>query len=126
MLSDYTPRTALATKDLDAARAFYEGVLGLVPDLDQTEGVAYRCGAGAFFVYPSTFAGTNQATAMAFEVPPDVFADEVAALRAGGVIFQTFDAPGLTWDDGVAMYGPMRTVWFADPDGNILAVETSG
>jgi hypothetical protein len=31
---------------------------------------------------------------------------------------------GLEWIDGVATAGTMRAVWFADPDGNILNVET--
>jgi hypothetical protein len=39
------------------------------------------------------------------------------------VEFQTFEIPSGTWDDGVLTDGPMRSVWFADPDGNILNLE---
>ena len=50
---------------------------------------------------------------------------EVDALRAAGVELQTFDLPGdVTWTDGVLSDGEMRAAWFADPDGNVLNVET--
>ncbi len=126
MLSDYSPVTALAVKDLDRARAFYEGTLGFVPEDDPPEGVLYRSGGGSFFVYPSAYSGTNKATALSFGVPTAVFDDEVADLRAKGVTFQTFEMDGLEWHDGVATAATMRAVWFADPDGNILNLETSG
>ena len=32
----------------------------------------------------------------------------------------------MEWQDGVATAGSMRAVWFADPDGNILNLETTG
>lgn len=125
MLGDHDTIATLAVKDLQVARDFYEGVLGLSPRGDAPEGVLYASGGGAFLVYPSSFAGTNKATAMSFQVPLGGFDAEVAALRGKGVTFQTFDAPGLTWDDGVAsMGGDARGVWFEDPDGNVLNVET--
>ena len=64
-----TPSRRLAVKDLQVARDFYEGVLGLSPRGDAPEGVLYGAGSGAFLVYPSSFAGTNRATAMSFQVP---------------------------------------------------------
>jgi catechol 2,3-dioxygenase-like lactoylglutathione lyase family enzyme len=125
MLGDHDTIATIAVKDLQVARDFYEGVLGLAPRGDAPEGVLYGAGSGAFLVYPSSFAGTNRATAMSFQVPGDRFDAEVAALRSAEVEVQTFDAPGITWDDGVAaMGGDARGVWFEDPDGNILNVET--
>lgn len=126
MLSEYAPVAVLAVTDLDRARGFYEGTLGFQPDGDVADGVLYRSGGGLFLVYASAYAGTNKATAMSFDVPADRFDDEVAALRAAGVPFQTFDMDGFTWQDGVAHIGDARAVWFADPDGNILNLETSG
>ncbi|WP_024288525.1 VOC family protein [Cellulomonas sp. KRMCY2] len=125
MLSDYSPVPTLGVSDLEQARAFYEGVLGFAPVGDAAEGVMYAAGAGQFLVYPSAYAGTNQATAMSFAVPAAVFDAEVAALRAGGLVFQTFEVEEMVWADGVATMGEMKAVWFADPDGNILNVETS-
>ena len=124
MLGDHDPIATLAVKDLDRAREFYEGVLGLAPRREVPEGVLYAAGSSAFLVYPSSFAGTNRATAMSFQVPPADFDGEVAALREKDVAFQTFEAEGLSWVDGVASFGEFRSAWFADPDGNILNVET--
>lgn len=126
MLGDHAPMPTLAVKDLPTARQFYEGVLEMTPREEVAEGAVYTAGSGAFLVYPSTFAGTNKATAMSFQVPLDQFDAEIAALREKGITFQTFEAEGLTWDDGVASYGEQyRSAWFEDPDGNILNVEAS-
>lgn len=130
MLSDHPAMPCLAVRDLDRARRFYEQTLGFrraeVPGLDETEGagVVYATKEGGILVYPSAYAGTNRATAVTFQVPGDAFDAEVAALRGGGVELQTFELPSGSWSDGVLTDGPMRAVWFADPDGNILNVET--
>jgi catechol 2,3-dioxygenase-like lactoylglutathione lyase family enzyme len=125
MLGDHDTIATLAVKDIQVARDFYERVLGCTVRGDAPDGVLYAAGTGAFLVYPSSFAGTNKATAMSFQVPLSGFDAEIAALRDKGVAFQTFDAPGISWDDGVAsMGGDARAVWFEDPDGNILNVET--
>lgn len=124
MLSEYDPVPVLAVSDLVRARAFYEGTLGLTADEDVPEGVSYRAGGGRLLVYPSSYAGTNKATAVGFSVPADRFDAEIADLRARGITFDTFEAEGLSWADGVAEMGGTRSAWFHDPDGNILAVET--
>jgi catechol 2,3-dioxygenase-like lactoylglutathione lyase family enzyme len=125
MLGDHDTIATLAVTDMQVARDFYERVLGLTARGDVPDGVLYTAGSGAFLVYPSSFAGTNKATAMSFQVPGDSFDAEVSALRDEGVQFQTFDAPGISWDDGVASFGgDFRGIWFQDPDGNILSVET--
>lgn len=127
MLGDHDPIPTLAVKDVQTARDFYEGVLGFSPVGEPPEGVMYTSGKTTFFVYPSSFAGTNRATAMSFQIPSDRFDAEVAALREHGITFTTFDAPGLEWDDGVARMGDdgaYKSAWFEDPDGNILNVET--
>src|SRR5262249_8194294 len=120
MLSQYTPVATLAVKDMSRARGFYEGTLGLKPERDMPGGVSYSCGDGHLFVYESEFAGTNKATAVNFQAPLPDFDAEVAELRGAGVSFLTFELDGVSWQDGVAMMGPMKSVWFTDPDGNIL------
>ncbi len=132
MLGEYNANPTLAVSDLGRAREFYEGVLGFTPQEEEMpDGVIYGAGTNQFLVYPSAYAGTNKATAVSFQVPSAAFDAEVDALRAKGVVFQTFEMEEITWDDGVAtwgdassQYGPMRSVWFEDPDGNILNVET--
>ncbi|WP_028046413.1 VOC family protein [Cellulomonas sp. URHE0023] len=126
MLSAHPAIPVLAVTDLDRARAFYEGTLGFTArDEEIPEGVLYRSANGGFLVYPSSYAGTNKATAISFQVAGDAFDAEVAALRSAGVELQTFDVPEGEWVDGVLTSGSMRAAWFADPDGNVLNVETS-
>jgi len=125
MLADYAPVPTLAVTDLKRAREFYEGVLGFTPGSEVADGVFYAAGSGSFFVYPSGYAGTNKATAVSFQVPEGAFDAEVGALRDKGISFQTFEMEGIAWEDGVATFeGAFRSVWFADPDGNILNVES--
>lgn len=125
MIGDHTPVPTLGVSDLQRARDFYEGTLGFAPGTEMMgQGVTYQSGSGTFFIYTSEFAGTNKATAMMFEVPGDAFDTTVTELREKGVEFQTFDAEGMQWDDGVATAGDgdveFKSVWFSDPDGNIL------
>ncbi|QGF23799.1 VOC family protein [Raineyella fluvialis] len=124
MLGDYTPAATLAVKDLAAATAFYDKTLGLTRRMEFEGGVFYNAGDGAVFVYQSEFAGTNKATSVTFGVPSEKFDQEVNALRTAGVTFETFEGPGMEWNDGVAtMQEDMgRAVWFKDPDGNFLNV----
>lgn len=127
MLGDHDAMPTLAVKDLGVARSYYEGTLGFTPRSQNEEGIVYGAGGGAFLVYRSSFAGTNRATAMSIQVPGDAFDAEVADLRERGVTFDTFDAPGIDWADGVASMGDdgaYRSAWWSDPDGNILNVET--
>ena len=123
MLSEFTPVVTLPTAELSRARSFYEGTLGFAPGDESMGGITYECGNGVFFVYESEYAGTNQATAMNINVPMSAFDAEIGALREKGVTFQTFDAEGLDWNDGVASVGDaMKAVWFTDHDGNIINV----
>jgi catechol 2,3-dioxygenase-like lactoylglutathione lyase family enzyme len=127
MLADHHTLATIATADLDRARGFYEQTLGFKPshELPEMGLVTYETGNGSVLLYASEFAGTNQATALSFDVPPDAFDAEIAALRQAGVVFETYDLPDTTWQDGVAgAGGDQRAVWFKDPDGNILSVNT--
>jgi catechol 2,3-dioxygenase-like lactoylglutathione lyase family enzyme len=131
MLSSYNPVATLPTSDLSKAKAFYQDTVGLTVSREGPEGVTYNCGSGSVFLYESSYAGTNKATALSFDVPEDQFDAEVEALRGKGVEFSTFELEGMTWSDGVATggggdtgYPEMKSVWFSDPDGNILNVST--
>jgi len=62
---------------------------------------------------------------VSIQVPEVSFDAEVSELREKGVAFQSFDMEGITWTDGVASFGDQyRAVWFEDPDGNILNLES--
>ena len=124
MFKDLQPAATLATADMAKARAFYEEMLGLTVQNDSPFGVTYVSGDGRLFLYESAFAGTNKATAVGFEASVESFDDEIEALRQKGITFITFDMEGMEWDNGVAISGPVKSVWFSDPDGNILNVST--
>jgi catechol 2,3-dioxygenase-like lactoylglutathione lyase family enzyme len=110
-----------AVKNIDTARRFYEGILGLVPLPSEESGVlAYRSGKSSLLVYQSEYAGTNQATAVTWAVR-DLEA-VVEALKAKGVRFEHYDLPDPTRTGDVHGSGKTKAAWFKDPDGNILAV----
>ncbi|MBB5751735.1 VOC family protein [Prosthecomicrobium pneumaticum] len=123
MLSNATPIATVAVRDLDAARAFYEGTLGLaLAEGHQEPGTAtYRAGGAPLLVYPSDFAGTNRATAVTWDVGEGIAA-LVAELRGRGVAFLHYDMPGSRLDGDLHVSDPMKIAWFADPDGNIHAL----
>lgn len=123
MLSAHRSVAVLAVTDLPRARSFYEGTLGF-SGTEGPGGVTYGAAGTEFLVYPSSFAGTNKATGISFQVAPDAFDAEVEALRGAGIEFQTFDVPEGEWRDGVLVGMGMKAAWFADPDGNILNIES--
>jgi catechol 2,3-dioxygenase-like lactoylglutathione lyase family enzyme len=125
MFSDLTPIATLPASDLARARKFYEETLGLKPEREEEPGgVFYRCGGGQIFLYESTFAGTNKATAVTFSTDRATFDAEVDALRKKGISFLTFEYEGMKWVDDVMVTDDMKAVWFTDPEGNILNVGT--
>jgi len=120
MLGNINAVANLAVKDLGAARRFYEGTLGLSPaDTDCEDLIAYRSGNSRINVYQSSYAGTNQATAVTWAVGDDM-ERIVAALKDKGVRFEHYDMPGAELEGDVHVMDKMKVAWFKDPDGNIL------
>jgi catechol 2,3-dioxygenase-like lactoylglutathione lyase family enzyme len=122
MLKDKTAVANLAVKDIRAARAFYEDVLGFeVVDHEGDLVFAYQSGGSRFLIYKSDFAGTNQATAMTWVVGDEV-EKIVGELKARGIRFEHYDMPELEEKNDVYMNDNMKVAWFKDPDGNILNI----
>ncbi len=121
MLSDRRVHATIPTADLAVARAFYEGVLGLVPRQVLETAVLYDAGGGSVFaVSRSSGKASGTHTQLAFTTT-DIEAD-AAALRAIGIRFEEYDYPTLRTVDGIAQLGADRAAWFKDPEGNILAL----
>ncbi len=111
----------LAVKDLDRARQFYTDKLGLEQvDAEGDELVVLKSGDSVVNVYRSDHAGTNEATAVTWEV--DDIDTEVQSLRSKGVMFEHYDMPGLALQGDVHVGDGMKVAWFKDPDGNILNI----
>ena len=117
--ADATPM--IAVKDIDRARKFYGDTLGLeTTDEMGGEVLSVKSGDTTISVYRSEFAGTNQATALTFDV--DDIEAEVRELKDKGVFFEQYDMPGLEKQGDLYVAQGMKTTWFKDPDGNILSL----
>lgn len=122
MLGDKHAVATIAVKDIDVAKKFYEGTLGLKPSQHQEPGaLSYDTPKATIFIYPSQFAGTNQATALTWLVE-DV-EKIVAALRDKGITFEHYDdLPDTRRAGDLHISGDNKIAWFKDPDGNIHAL----
>jgi catechol 2,3-dioxygenase-like lactoylglutathione lyase family enzyme len=121
MLGDHDVAATLAVTDIDAARSFYEGTLGLKPVMEFPDSVVYSAGNSRLMVYRSDLAGTNKATGATWAVG-DQLESIVTGLRGNGVVFEHYDLPGTTRDGDIHEMGGMLGVWLKDPDGNIIGL----
>lgn len=127
MLKDHASSAIVAVRDIDRARKFYGQTLGLELAEDEGDGdgpLVFKTGKTHLVVYPSEFAGTNQANAVVWGVGDRI--EAIAAdLKGKGVAFERYDMDGATYADGVHRMGDFRMVWFKDPDGNILHLNSA-
>jgi len=123
-LGGYRVVASLAVSDMNEARAFYEGKLGLIVGTDSGDNVAYRCGEGtSIHVYLSPdSAGKSTATLVGWYV--DDAERVVDELVTTGVSFEHYDeGPIVTDEKGIATFeGGAKVAYFKDPDGNTLSV----
>ena len=114
--------TMLPASDVERAKSWYADTLGMKPIYEDPAGVQYQAGDGTeFWIYPSQFAGTNQATAMAF-LAKDL-SQEMEDLKSRGVKFEEYDIPGVKTVGGIAEFSEgERGAWFKDSEGNIIAL----
>lgn len=123
-LSDSKVSATVAVSDLQRAKEFYEGKLGLSASGGDEEAqvVNYGCGGGTeLLVYVSEHAGKATATVATWEVSGlEQLVDE---LSSKGVAFEQYDEPLKTDEKGILRSEGMGAVaWFRDPDGNTIAV----
>ena len=121
MLTNAAAHPTLPVVDLERARTFYEGKLGLkVIRTDSSLGALLQAGEGTRLYLYQRAATKADHTVASFTVK-DVEAT-VKELKAKGVVFEDIDTPGLKTVDGIATMGEMKGAWFKDTEGNILAV----
>jgi predicted enzyme related to lactoylglutathione lyase len=121
MLGDKKATSGFAVKDLDAAREFYEGTLGIeIEVLVEEHGVtALKAAGGDVLMYLSPEMTPASYTMLNFEVE-DIDA-AVDGLTERGVSFQRYD--GFDHDEKGIVRGPgPQIAWFEDPSGNVIAV----
>ena len=110
----------LPVSDLDRAKAFYGGTLGLTVLWESPASVRFRCGDRSEL---STFRRTGivtEHTLAHFEVTD--IETTVVDLEARGVTFLDYDDGPLKTTGHIAQLGPARGAWFKDPDGNTLGL----
>ena len=111
----------LPVKDMQRARRFYEGGLGLDAIGEKPDGkFVYRCGGTEVALFPRAEGTRATHTALSFQV--DDIGAAVAALAARGVVFADYDLPGLKTVGHVCVLGAEKAAWFEDTEGNILCL----
>ncbi len=121
MLANYQVVAMIPCIDMERARRFYEGKLKLTPMDSNPGATSYVCQGGTMFaLYPSSFAGTAQNTAMSWTVGD--LAAEMVELRANGIVFEEYDLPEASTVNGIATFPGGRAAWFKDTEGNILGL----
>lgn len=122
MLNDATMYTVFPAKDVERLKRFFLEKLGLDPVDEQMGMYFYDVGGSKFFLYESSYAGTNQATAASFDVTD--LQEVVDDLKNKGVVFEHYDMPGMTLEGDVhTMDGtPVKSAWFKDTEGNIINI----
>lgn len=124
MLRDVPVMAILPAEDIDRARAFYAEKLGLRLADDPLVGddLLFEGGDGTkLYVYKKE-GGTKADHTVAGWLVEDV-EEAVNDLREKGVVFETYDMPGLKTDErGIAELGGVQGAWFKDTEGNILGI----
>ncbi len=120
MLANTKAFSGFAVPDLQTARAFYEGTLGLEVSEEHDLLTLHLAGDRPTLVYPKPDHTPATYTILNFPVADlDKTVDE---LTARGVRFERYDGFGQD-ERGIAQpNGGPRIAWFRDPAGNILSV----
>lgn len=120
-LQSSKPTLFLATKDAEAARAFYEGALGFTLDADDPYALVYQLAGAELRLSKVPDFTPLPFTVLDWQVP-DILAAH-AELSAKNVEFLVFD--GMGQDENQIWESPdggAKILWFKDPDANVLSV----
>jgi catechol 2,3-dioxygenase-like lactoylglutathione lyase family enzyme len=106
--------------DLDRAREFYGGVLGLELEQEDSFACQFRCGDTLLRVTRVDEVAPAPYTVLGWRVPD--IESAIQELAGRGVQFQRYD--GMRQDELGAWSAPggARVAWFRDPDGNTLSI----
>jgi catechol 2,3-dioxygenase-like lactoylglutathione lyase family enzyme len=121
ILSTAPTHATIPVTDLDRAKEFYGGTLGLELLVSNPGGHFWQTGDGTrIFTFKRPEASSGEHTMVGFRVQDIKTA--VLELKGRGVVFEEYDEGGLTTVDSIATMGPISAAWFKDPDGNIIGI----
>lgn len=121
MLSNSPVTTMLPVIDINRARAFYEGCLGLKPGGFRPDGkFVYAVGGSTLALFPKPEGTKADHTAISFQVAD--IATTIETLKRAGVVFEDYDFPGLKTVNHVCVLGAEKAAWFKDTEGNYLCI----
>lgn len=109
--------------EINQSREFYEKVLGLHVVKEAYDGVIFQAGEHTKLYLYQREPSKADHTLASFEVTD--IEETVDELYQKGIVFEQYDTPIIkTNEKGIADMGggKVRTAWFKDPDGNILAI----
>jgi len=120
-LKSAKPTLFLATSDAEAARAFYEGRLGLVLEADDPYALVYQLAGTELRLSKVPNHTPFPFTVLDWQVAN--ISDTHAVLVGAGIEFTIYDGMGQD-ENGIwtSPDGGARILWFKDPDGNVLSV----
>lgn len=111
--------SGFSVNDLQKARQFYSETLGL--EVSESMGLELHiAGGNNILVYPKP--NHTPATFTILNFPVDNIEKAVEELRKKGVIFEKYEDPIKTDENGIFRGGGPLIAWFKDPAGNILSV----
>ena len=111
--------SGFSVNDIQKAKQFYSGILGL--EVSENMGLELHiAGGNKIFVYPKP--NHTPATFTILNFPVDNIEKTVEELRKKGVIFESYEDPIKTDENGIFRGGGPKIAWFKDPAGNILSV----
>lgn len=121
MLATSSVTTMLPVIDMQRARNFYEGKLGLQPGGRKPDGkFIYSVGGSLLALFPKPEGTHADHTAVSFQVSD--IAASIVELKRAGVVFEDYDSPGLKTVDHVCVLGAEKAAWFKDSEGNYLCL----
>jgi catechol 2,3-dioxygenase-like lactoylglutathione lyase family enzyme len=111
--------SGFSVNDLQKAKQFYSEILGL--EVSENMGLELHiAGGNKIFVYPKP--NHTPATFTILNFPVNNIEKAVEELRKKGVIFESYEGPMKTDENGIFRGGGPKIAWFKDPAGNILSV----
>ena len=119
MLGESKAFSGFAVNDLEAAKRFYEDVLGLRTSQDHGLMTLHLAGDRDTLVYPK--ADHEPATFTILNFPVEDIDAAVDSLMTRGVAFEIYEQSGQDEKGIMRQYGP-AIAWFRDPAGTILSV----